>query len=44
MAKELYSSSPNKKGTISGENLKENGAMTKIHISETGNHRFCADS
>ncbi|MFA6989311.1 MAG: alpha/beta hydrolase [Candidatus Gastranaerophilaceae bacterium] len=39
MAENFCTLSPNKKSEISPENLKD-GAVTELHISEGGNHRF----
>lgn len=43
MAEEIYDSSPNKKGKITPKILKET-AVTELHISKEGNHRFLAES
>lgn len=43
MAEELAAASPNKKGLISLESLKE-GAVTELHISKDGSHRYMGES
>lgn len=43
MAEGLAEASPNRKGIISPESLKE-GAVTELHISEDGNHRYMGES
>lgn len=43
MAEELAAASPNRKGVISPDSLKE-GAVTELHISTDGNHRYMGES
>ena len=43
MAEELAAASPNRKGVISTYSLKE-GAVTELHISEDGSHRYMGES
>lgn len=43
MAEGLAAASPNRKGVISPDSLKE-GAVTELHISEDGNHRYMGES
>ncbi|MFA6989312.1 MAG: alpha/beta fold hydrolase [Candidatus Gastranaerophilaceae bacterium] len=43
MAEGLAAASPNRKGVISPDSLKE-GAVTELHISKDGSHRYMGES
>jgi alpha-beta hydrolase superfamily lysophospholipase len=43
MAEGLAAASPNRKGLISSDSLKE-GAVTELHISKDGSHRYMGES